>query len=138
MMTSMRTWTEMARLDTFAERFQYLKLNGSLGRETFGHDRWMNQRFYTSREWKLVRSHVIARDLACDLAVEGLDIHGKVIIHHMNPMKPADLIDMDEIILDPEFLVCASHQTHNAIHFGDERALAPQVVDRQPGDTKLW
>lgn len=136
-MTKIRTWREMMRLETFEDRYQYLKLFGDVGRETFGHDRYLNQRFYTSREWRLVRHEVIARDLARDMAVPGYDIHEKIIIHHMNPMMVEDLVEGNEDVLDPDYLVCVSHRTHNAIHFGDDTQLDP-VVDRHIGDTRLW
>lgn len=132
-----RTWREMMRHETFEERYQYLKLFGGIGRETFGHDRYLNQRFYTSREWRQVRNEVIARDLGRDMAMPGYDINDKIIIHHMNPMMVEDLLEGNEDVLNPDYLVCVSHQTHNAIHFGDDSRLDP-VVERRPGDTRLW
>lgn len=133
-----RTYTELARIDGFEERFDYLRLRGAVGASTFGFDRHINQQFYRSREWKQIRHHVIARDLGCDLGVEGYDIHDKVIIHHMNPMSAENIIHSDDGILDPEFLITTTHRTHNAIHYGDERLLPRQLIERRPGDTRLW
>lgn len=133
-----RSYSELRRLETFEERFRYLALRGDVGAATFGFDRWMNQQFYASREWKQLRHHVIARDLGCDLGVEGYEIFDRTYIHHMNPMTKADIMHGNEAILDPEFLITCTHQTHNAIHYGDERQLPRQLVTRRPGDTKLW
>ena len=133
-----RTYQELARLSTFEDRFEYLALRGSVGRSTFGYDRWINQRFYTSRDWRQVRNYVITRDNGCDLGVDGYDIHDRVIIHHMNPMGVEDIIHGDEEILDPEFLITTTHQTHNAIHYGDANLLPRQHVERRAGDTQLW
>lgn len=119
-------------------RFRYLALPGSVGAATFGFDRHVNQRFYRSVEWRQVRHHVIARDLGCDLGVADYDIFDKILIHHMNPMTANDIAEGDGSIIDPEFLICTSHKTHNAIHFGDESQLPKLTVDRRPGDTKLW
>lgn len=133
-----RRYSELRRLDTFEERFKYLALHGDVGTATFGFDRQINQMFYRSREWKSVRHQVIVRDNACDLGVEGFDIHGPLLIHHMNPMTVDDIRHGDDSILDPQFLVTVSHRTHNAIHFGDERQLPRPFVPRRAGDTKLW
>lgn len=133
-----RNYSDLRRLLTFEDRFKYLKLRGVVGEATFGYDRWMNQRFYTSREWRQVRHEVIARDLACDLGIEGYDIHSGLYIHHMNPMTTEDIASGNPANLDPEFLITVTHQTHNAIHYGDESLLPRPVIDRQPGDTKLW
>jgi hypothetical protein len=132
-----RTVREMMLLDGFEERYRYLKLRGGVGHQTFGSERHLNQRFYTSREWRNIRHQIIARDLGCDMAVQGYDIHDKIIIHHMNPIMVDDLIDGNEDVLNPDYLVCVSHKTHNAIHFGDETPLEP-LVERRPGDTKPW
>jgi hypothetical protein len=134
----LRTYRELARLETFEERFEYLSLQGSVGRDTFGFERYLNQGFYKSRQWMDVRHRVIARDHGNDLGIEGFAIHDRVIIHHMNPMTPEDLIDGNEDILNPEFLITTNHTTHNAIHYGNIRNLARQVVERSPGDTRLW
>lgn len=133
-----RSYSELVRLETFEERYEYLRLDGVVGRSTFGFDRYMNQQFYTSREWRDVRQEVIARDLGNDLAIDGYEIHARIVIHHMNPMVPADIIGGEGDILDPEFLITTTHQTHNAIHYGDASLLPRQVVERRPGDTKLW
>ena len=133
-----RTFSEMIKFNSFEDRFRYLALRGSVGRSTFGFDRYINQRFYASRQWKLVRNHVIARDEGCDLAFEGYEIHDRIYIHHMNPMAVEDIVGDDEDILDPEFLISTSHRTHNAIHYGDERQLPRPFAPRRAGDTKLW
>lgn len=135
---TIRTYSEMIRVRSFEDRFDYLNLHGEVGRETFGFDRWLNQAFYRSREWRSLRSFVIVRDEGCDLAVPGYEIHDRVYIHHMNPMTKDQLIQGDEDVLDPEFLVLVSHRTHNAIHFGDRSLLPQDYVPRRPGDTKLW
>lgn len=133
-----RTYSEMRRFDTLEERYQYLKLRGEVGASTFGFDRFINQDFYKSREWRHVRQHVILRDNGCDLGVDGYEIHDRIIIHHMNPMSVEDIVHGDEAIIDPDFLITTTHRTHNAIHYGDERQLPREYVDRRPGDTKLW
>lgn len=132
------SYSELITHNSFIDRFRYLKLDGSLGVSTFGFDRYLNQRFYTSKEWKDVRTYVIARDLACDLGVEGYDIHSRVLIHHMNPLRPEDLIHGSSNLIDPENLITTTHTTHNAIHFGDEKALKSDYIPRRPGDTNLW
>lgn len=137
-MTNTRTYTELSRLPTFEERFEYLKLNGQVSSETFGFERYLNQNFYRSAEWKSVRNRVIARDLGRDLGVEGFDLHEKIIVHHMNPMTPEDISDSMSWILDPEYLISTSLNTHNAIHYGNASNLLLPPVDRFPGDTKLW
>lgn len=133
-----RRYSELRRLESFEDRYNYLSLKGVVGERTFGHERHINQKFYTSRQWRQVRSHVIARDLGCDLGVEGYEIHDKLLIHHMNPMDVNDIAHGDESILDPEFLITTTHRTHNAIHYGDAGLLARPFVERRPGDTKLW
>lgn len=138
MTTRIRTYSELRRLGTLEERFAYLSLRGQVGDRTFGSDRIFNQQFYTSHEWRSVRDVVIVRDNGCDLGVPGFEIHRGLYIHHMNPMTMDDLRHGNPDILDPEYLITVSHQTHNAIHYGDERLLPRQVVERRPGDTKLW
>lgn len=133
-----RTYSDLRRIDDFEERFHYLSLPGSVGERTFGSERYLNQRFYRSYEWKHVRNHVIARDLGCDLGVEGYEIHNRPIIHHMNPMSRDQIAHGDESIIDPEFLITTTHRTHNAIHYGDENLLVGTYKPRRPGDTKLW
>jgi len=115
-----------------------LALHGIVGQSTFGYDRWINQQFYTSREWRNLRHHIIARDNGCDLGIDGYEIHSRLYIHHLNPMTVDDIVSGDDSILDPEFLVTVTHLTHNAIHYGDERLLPRPLVERKPGDTKLW
>lgn len=137
-MTRIRTYSELRHYDTFEDRYRYLALKGEVGRSTFGYDRYINQQFYRSQEWRTVRRDVIARDLGLDLGVPDFEIFDKVIIHHMNPMTVEDIEHGDSDILDPEFLITTTHKTHNAIHYGDESLLAKPLVPRQPGDTKLW
>lgn len=133
-----RTYSELRRLDTFENRFRYLALRGSVGYSTFGFDRYINQNFYSSREWRQIRQHLIIRDNGCDLGLEGYEIHGRLLIHHMNPISAEDIVHGDDSIIDPEYLITTTHQTHNAIHYGDERQLPRPLVDRRHGDTKLW
>ena len=133
-----RTYSELRRLETLEERFEYLKLSGIVGRPTFGFDRYINQQFYTSKQWRDVRHHIIARDLGCDLGVEGFEIHNRLTIHHLNPMLPDDILGGGSHLLDPEFLITTTHATHNAIHYGDAKLLPRTLVDRVAGDTKLW
>ena len=133
-----RSYSELRRFHTFEERYDYLQLRGEVGRSTFGFDRYINQQFYTSTQWKQIRDHVIARDLGLDLGVEGYEIFDRVIIHHMNPMTPEDIESGDGSILDPEFLITTTHRTHNAIHYGDRKLLRPAMVERRPGDTRPW
>lgn len=137
-MTTIRTYSELQRLDTFDERFDYLKLNGLVGRSTFGFDRWINQNFYMSYEWKQARQRVILRDNGCDLGIPGYEIHGGLLIHHINPMIPDDIIHGEEWICDPEYLITTTQNTHNAIHYGADMLLPKVVVARAPNDTKLW
>jgi len=136
----LRTYSELRLIDSFEERYEYLKLKGVVGEPTFGYERYHNQRFYTSRQWKQIRDHVITRDLGNDLGADGYEIHNseRIIIHHMNPMKPEDIIHGDADILDPEFLITTKQLTHNAIHYGDASLLTQVLVERRPGDTKLW
>lgn len=133
-----RRYSDLSGISTFVERFRYLALGSSVGRTTFGFDRWLNQRFYTSQEWKWSRRFVIDRDQGCDLGIQGHEIHRELLVHHMNPMTPKDIVEGEEWIFDPEYLITTQHRTHNAIHFGDEGLLPRPHVDRRPGDTKLW
>ena len=133
-----RRFSELIKYRTFEERYRYLKIGGEVGRETFGFDRYLNQRFYQSVQWKQTRDHVIARDMGCDLSLPGYEIYDTILIHHMNPIVPDDIIHGNESILDPEYLVCVSHRTHNAIHYGDEKQLVQPMIVRRPGDTRLW
>lgn len=133
-----RRYNELSRLPTFDERFDYLRLGGGVGRETFGFDRYVNQRFYDSHEWQSVRRYVILRDEGCDLGVPGYEIPLGPLIHHMNPMSVDDIVHGEDWILDPEFLITTTHRTHNAIHYGIEKLTPRVVVERSPQDTKLW
>jgi hypothetical protein len=137
-MTTNRSYSELRKFTEFEDRFNYLKLNGEVGRSTFGFDRWINQRFYTSYEWKRARNFVILRDDGCDLGVPGYEINGAILIHHINPMVADDIIHGEEWIFDPEFLITTTQNTHNAIHFGDDKLLPKVVISRSPNDTKLW
>jgi len=133
-----RTYSELIRLSTFEERFFYLKLNGTIGSSTFGFDRYLNQSFYTSREWKTIRNNVIVRDQSCDLGILDRPIFGKVYIHHLNPITMKDVEDGTDILLNPEYLICTTMRTHNAIHFGDSQNLQQEFKERKKGDTTLW
>ena len=137
-MTMIRTYAELRRFDTFEDRFRYLSLRAGVGDSTFGFDRYMNQQFYRSRQWRRLREDVIARDNACDLGVEGFEIFDRIIIHHMNPMSRDQIESGVDDILNPDFLITTSHRTHNAIHYGDENLLPKPLVERRPGDTRLW
>lgn len=133
-----KTYSELCSLETFKERYEYLKLGGIIGDTTFGFDRYLNQIFYQSKEWKKVRNIVIVRDNGCDLGLEGYEIYGKIFIHHMNPIIPKDILDRKGYLLNPEFLVCVSLATHNAIHYGDESLLPIAIEERKPSDTSPW
>ena len=137
-MPKIRTYSELRRLKTFDERFEYLRMAGDVGYSTFGFDRWLNQRFYRSHVWKQARNSVIIRDNGCDLGIEGFEIHTDLIVHHINPMSPDDIKHGELWILDPIYLITTSLPTHNAIHFGDEGLLPRGPITRLPGDTKLW
>ena len=137
-MMTIRTYTELMSLSTFEERFEYLNLVGSVGIDTFGHDRYLNQSFYRSKEWKDVRRKVILRDNGLDLGVDGYDIPGSIIVHHMNPMLVRDFDkDLDKL-LNPEFLISTSHKTHNALHYGDSTSSYSSFAVRSKDDTCLW
>jgi hypothetical protein len=133
-----RSYRELRRIPTFEERFDYLALRGGVGDATFGFDRYINQQFYRSTEWRHIRQTVIARDLGLDLGVEGHEIYDKILIHHMNPMTPDEIEHGDSSILNPDFLITTCHATHNAIHYGDRSLLPQPMVERRPGDTRLW
>lgn len=134
----MRSYSELSKLKTFEERFRYLQLNGAVGQETFGFDRYLNQRFYRSQKWKSVRDAVIIRDNGCDLGIKDRMIFGRVLIHHMNPISIDDIRQQSELLLNPEYLVCVSHDTHNAIHYGDENLLITLPIERTKNDTCPW
>lgn len=133
-----RTYAELYQLKTFEERFRYLELGGVVGSLTFGFDRWVNQGFYHSSEWRSVRNQVIVRDNGCDLGVEGYEIASGLLVHHMNPISLQDIEHGEDWTIDPDFLITTSLQTHNAIHYGDESLLPRGPVERKPGDTTLW
>ena len=139
-MTSMtiRTYTELMKLQTFEERFRYLKLVTRVGEETFGFDRYLNQQFYHSQEWKSIRNEIIIRDNACDLGITGREMNKGIIIHHMNPITKDDLIHQSDFLLNPDYLICVSKKTHSAIHYGDESLLFDGLVERSKNDTCPW
>lgn len=139
MTTKIRTLTNLSRLSGFKDRYNYLKLSGSVGRDVFGQDRYINQMFYQSSEWRKVRDYVIVRDQGLDLGCLGYEIAGKILVHHMNPMVVEDILPyLDPSVLDPEFLISTSSQTHLAIHYGNKNSLPRLSFNRRPGDTKLW
>lgn len=133
-----RCYSELSTIDSFDSRFEYLKLGGNVGRATFGHDRYINQQFYISREWQDLRNFVIVRDEGCDLGVPGYEIHMNILIHHMNPITVDDIVNREAAALDPEFLITTTHRTHNDIHFGASSRGPRIVAARSPNDTKLW
>lgn len=135
---SIRTYSELITLPTFEERFRYLQLGGKVGEDTFGHDRYLNQMFYTSDEWRRIRRNVIVRDNGCDLGIQDREIHGLIIIHHMNPITIEDIINRSEFLLNPEYLISTVKNTHDAIHFSDERILITDPIERRPNDTCPW
>lgn len=136
--TTIRTYSQLKQLQTFEERYDYLKLGGVVGEDTFGFDRYLNQNFYRSREWKRVRDEVIMRDNGCDLGVDGHEIRGKILIHHMNPITPEDIHRVSDYLLNPEYLICVTHRTHNAIHYGDESLIVTAPIERTQNDTCPW
>jgi len=135
---TIKTYSELERYSTFEDRYEYLKLGGHVGEATFGFDRWINQEFYNSREWKHVRNQVVLRDEGCDLGILGREINGALLVHHMNPMSADDVVHGEDWILDPEFLITTTKDTHNAIHYGNRDMLRKPFVPRRAGDTKLW
>lgn len=138
-MKNIRTYSELSQLPTFEERFNYLKIFGTVGEDTFGFDRYLNQQFYKSKEWKNVRDYVIVRDNGCDLGIPGREITGKIYIHHINPLTAEDVIESSDNLLNPEYLVCVSFDTHNAIHYGDiSLAKRKDPIIRTKNDTCPW
>ena len=134
-----RKYSGLIKLATFEERFRYLKLDGAVGRDTFGFDRYLNQRFYNSKEWKQVRRDILVRDNGCDLGIDDRPIGGKIFIHHMNPINVSDITNYTDFLTDPEYLICVSFDTHNAIHYGNEDVLQRNVlIERKPNDTCPW
>lgn len=137
-MTTIKTYSELIQLPTFEERFRYLRLNGVVGEETFGFDRYLNQVFYRSQRWKEIRDQIIIRDNGCDLGISDREIHGRITIHHMNPIRFSDIEKESAFLLNPEYLICVTHNTHNAIHYGDENLLVKPPVERTKNDTCPW
>ena len=137
-MSMMRTYSELIRIPTYEDRFEYLKLRSNVGEDTFGFDRYLNQKFYRSTEWRQLRNSIILRDNGCDMACKDHEVFGKIIIHHMNPISIDDFLDDSTVMMNPEFLVCVSPLTHNAIHFGDFELINNTIVERKRGDTTLW
>ena len=135
---SIRTYSELITIPTFEERFEYLQLKGSVGKDTFGYERYLNQVLYRSPEWKRLRNQIIIRDAGCDLACDGYDVYGKVLIHHLNPITVEDVLIRSRKVFDPDNLVCVSHSTHNAIHYGDVDLLATGPIIRTKNDTCPW
>lgn len=135
---SIRTYSQLIHLPTFEDRFEYLKLKGSVGKDTFGHDRYLNQVFYSSMEWRRLRDEIIIRDNGCDLGIEGRQIVGKVYIHHLNPLDVNDILTHNEYLVNPEYLICVSFETHNAIHYGDINLLPRDPIERKRNDTCPW
>ncbi len=133
-----RSYSELLQLGSFLERYEYLRLVGEVGNPTFGYDRYFNQQFYHSSEWRRARNEVILRDNGCDLGMPDYEIHGRIYIHHINPITKKDVEEFSERLLDPENLICVTFDTHNAIHFGDQRTLPKVPIERVPGDTCPW
>ena len=136
--TSIKTYSELITIPTYEERFEYLRCNSAVGKETFGFNRYLNQVLYNSMDWKRLRRQIIIRDNGCDLAFEGYAIYGKIIIHHINPISLDDIMKECSIVFDPENLVCVSFNTHNAIHYGDANLLSTGPIERTPNDTCPW
>ena len=136
--TMIRTYSELSELRTFKERYEYLRLDGVVGADTFGFDRYLNQIFYRSMEWKSVRDFVIVRDNGCDLGIEGHEIYGKILIHHMNPISVEDILKRSDLLLNPEYLISTVLTTHNAIHYSDESILVTEPIARSRNDTCPW
>ena len=135
---NIKTYSELSKLTTFEERYRYLRLGGRVGEETFGFDRWINQMFYKDPEWLKIRDEVIIRDNGCDLGIEGREIYSRIIVHHMNPITKADILDRSEFLLNPEYLICTVKNTHDAIHYGDENLLITLPMERNVNDTCPW
>ena len=135
---SIRTYSELILFPTFEERYQYLRLAGKVGQETFGFDRYLNQMFYKDPEWLAARDYVIIRDNGCDLAIPGREIHSKILVHHMNPITKDDILKRSKFLLDPEYLICTIKNTHDAIHYGDENLLFKEPIERSKNDTCPW
>ena len=134
----MNTYTELSKLKSHKQRFEYLKLNQQVSEETFGFDRYLNQKFYRSAEWKRIRDYIILRDNACDLGIEDREIDNRIIIHHMNPLTKYDVINQTEFLLNPDYMICTTKRTHDAIHYGDEDILFGEFIERSKNDTCPW
>ena len=137
-MMNLKRYSELRHLSTFEERYEYLRLRGKVGQDTFGFDRIFNQMFYRSKEWKAIRDEIIIRDNGCDLGLEGYEIYGRLIIHHMNPISLDDIKDATEFLMNPEYLILTTHSTHNAIHYGNENLLMKAPIERTKNDTCPW
>ena len=137
-MKIIRSYSELRKITTFEERYKYLQLGGIVGKDTFGFDRYLNQIFYRSQKWRSIRDQIIIRDNGCDLGVEGYDIYERILIHHMNPITLDDIERESEFLLNPEYLICTTHNTHNAIHYGDEKLLITTPIERTKNDTCPW
>lgn len=135
---TIRTYSELITIPTFEERYDYLRLGGKVGEETFGFDRYINQLFYRSKEWRSIRDRIITRDNGCDLGIDGREIYGKILIHHMNPITKDDILQRSEYLLDPEYLITTIKNTHDAIHYGDRSLLITSPVERSRNDTCPW
>lgn len=135
---TIRTYSELIKLPTFKERYEYLRLEGRVGEDTFGWDRYLNQMFYKTAEWKRIRDQIILRDHGCNLALDGFEIHGRILIHHMNPITKSDILDRSEFLLNPEYLISTTKSTHDAIHYGDVESLHNEPVIRTRNDTCPW
>ena len=133
-----RTYSELIKFTDFIERYNYLRLDGTVGKETFGFERFLNQKFYNSKEWLAVKREVIIRDNGCDLGLDGYEIHGKILVHHMNPIEQSDILRRTDILLNPEFLISTTLETHNAIHYGNENILPVLIPERTKNDTCPW
>lgn len=138
MQMSIRTYSELITIPTFEERYRYLRLNGKVGEDTFGFDRWINQTFYKSKEWLAVRDYVITRDMGCNLAMADREIYGRILVHHMNPIRVEDIVRRSDYLLNPEYLICTDKITHDAIHYGDEGLLIIAPPERTKNDTCPW
>lgn len=135
---TIRCYSELIELPTFEDRYFYLKLGGKVGEETFGFDRYLNQIFYKSDEWLSVRDRVIVRDLGCDLGIKDREIHGRIMVHHMNPITKEDILDRSDFLLNPEYLITTVKRTHDAIHYGDDSLIIPTNIERRKNDTCPW
>ena len=133
-----KCYSDLRQIDSFKERYLYLKLHGIVGEATFGYDRWVNQSLYKSGKWRRTRNGIIIRDEACDLGIEGYELEDYIMVHHINPITLEDIEEERDIVFDPENLICCSSKTHKAIHFGDESLLPKEPIIRRPGDTCLW